>query len=229
MRGNAPKSAHVAPTALVRPSRRDDILVMAGQMFRQKGYHATSMRDLAKALDLRGSSLYTHFAAKEDVLWEIVTRAAAAFEAAFDAVPDDLAPRQRLEAIIAGHLGVVAAELATATVFFQDWLHLAPSRRRELVAVRDAYQQHFVDVIEEGRAAGDFRVDDPRMAALIVLSALNWSYQWLDPAGRLDLRAVADAYASQLLNGLCGSGPKLLEPPVVNVAPVPAPQGAAVR
>src|SRR5690606_27521695 len=76
--------------ALGRHGRRDEILTAAGRMFREKGYHATGMRDLAKALDLRGSSLYTHFAAKEDVLWEIVTRAAAAFEAAIDAVPDEL-------------------------------------------------------------------------------------------------------------------------------------------
>src|SRR5690606_26449460 len=200
MREPATKTTHRGSgSAPVRQGRRDDILDMAGQMFRERGYHATSMRDLAKALDLRGSSLYTHFAAKEDVLWEIVTRAAAAFEAAIDAVPDELPPAERLGAMIRAHLGVVAAELPTATVFFQDWLHLGPARRGQMVAVRDAYQQRFVDTIAAGASAGVFRVDDPRMAALIVLSALNWSYQWLDPAGRLGLGVVADAYVAQLL------------------------------
>lgn len=188
--------------ASTRSGRRDDILTQAGLMFRAKGYHATSMRDLAKALDLRGSSLYAHVASKEDVLWEIVTDAAASFEAAAAAVPDDLPPRQRLEALISAHLGVVAAELATATVFFQDWLHLGPERRRQVIAVRDAYQRHFVDAIEAGKESGDFAVEDARLAALIVLSALNWSYQWLDPTGRLDLDEVAKAYAELLVTGL---------------------------
>jgi len=230
MREPTPKTAHagIGP-APARQGRRDDILVMAGRMFGEKGYHATSMRDLAKALDLRGSSLYTHFGAKEDVLWEIVTRAAAAFEAAVDSVPDDLPPAQRLGAMIMAHFGVVAAELATATVFFQDWLHLGPARRQAMVAVRAAYQQRFVDVIEEGRARGEFRVDDPRLAALITLSALNWSYQWLDPAGRLDLEVVARAYASQLLDGLSGDGTNLPDSSVVVGATSPARQGAAAR
>ncbi|HET8984739.1 MAG TPA: hypothetical protein VFN03_03165, partial [Trueperaceae bacterium] len=127
---------------------------------------------------------------------------AAAFEAAVEAVPDGLPPRARLGAMITAHLGVVAEELATATVFFQDWVHLAPGRRSAMVTVRDAYQQRFVDVIEEGRSLGVFHVADPRMSALIVLSALNWSYQWLDPAGRLDLEAVANAYVHQMLDGL---------------------------
>ena len=224
MREPATRTAHLEPeSAPVRQTRRDDILDMAGRMFRERGYHATSMRDLAKALDLRGSSLYAHFAAKEDVLWEIVTRAAAAFEAAIDAVPDGLAPRERLGAMITAHLGVVAAELETATVFFQDWLHLAPARRSAMVAVRDAYQQQFVDAIAEGRDAGDFPVDDPRMSALIVLSALNWSYQWLDPSGRLDLEAVASAYVRQLLDGVAASAARPA-PPDVSAAAGPVHQ-----
>lgn len=195
----APTEPDAAPA---RPARRDEILVAAGLLFREKGYHATSMRDLARALDLQGSSLYSHFAAKEDVLWEIVSRAAAAFRSASDSVPSDLPPDEKLAALIRAHLGVVAAELATATVFFQDWLHLGANRRLAMVAVRDAYQQRFVDVIAAGRAAGLFRTDDTRMAALIVMSALNWSYQWLDPDGRMSLEAVAEAYTKQLIAGL---------------------------
>lgn len=171
-------------------------------MFRDRGYHATSMRDLAKALDLQGSSLYAHVASKEDLLWEIVRDAAEAFEAAIAAVPAELPPPARLTSMIRAHLGVVAAEHATATVFFQDWLHLGSERRDAVIAVRDAYQRHFVAVIEAGMATSDFAVADASIAALIVLSALNWSYQWFDPGGRLDLDEIADAYATLLLTGL---------------------------
>lgn len=223
----APRTAHAAKgPPQFRHGRRDDILAMAGQMFRERGFHATSMRDLAKAIDVRGSSLYAHFAAKEDVLWEIVTNAAAAFEDAIASVPDALPPREKLAAMIAAHLGVVAAELDTATVFFQDWLHLSAKRRLAMVAVRDAYQQRFVDVIAEGRASGAFTVDDPRLSALIVLSALNWSYQWLDPGGRLELEAVAHAYAAQLLDGLAGTA---LPADALAAVTRKVPNGPAVR
>ena len=71
---------------------KTDILTIAGNLFSQRGYHGTSMRELARSLDLRGASLYSHIASKEEMLWEIVHRAAGEFLAQAEAIPQDLAP-----------------------------------------------------------------------------------------------------------------------------------------
>ncbi len=191
----------------VRPGRREEILQAAGELFGERGYAATGMRELAHALELRGSSLYAHISAKEDLLWEIVERAADAFVAEADSVPDDLPPPQRLSGLVAAHLRVITKGLDHATVFFQDWVHLSDERRRELVARRDAYQARFRSVIEAGARSGDFEVEDAGLATLVVLSALNFTYQWYDPAGRLSEAELADGYARTLLRGLSARDP----------------------
>lgn len=186
----------------VRAGRREEILQAAGELFGGRGYHATSMRELAQALELRGSSLYAHIASKEDLLWDIVERAADAFSAGADAVPDDLPPDERLRRLIAAHLRVIATELDHAAVFFQDWVHLSEQRRAAMVERRDAYQERFRLALEDGVRAGVFRVADVELATLLVLSALNFTYQWYDPGGRLSQEELAAGYADMLLGGL---------------------------
>lgn len=100
--------------------RRREILATAGELFRRHGYHATSMRDIAGRLELRGSSLYAHIHSKEELLEEIVAEAAAAFLTAAEAVDPGLSPRERLATLIRNRLAVIASELPNATVFFHE-------------------------------------------------------------------------------------------------------------
>src|SRR5690606_17619706 len=160
------------------------------------------MRELGQALGVKGSSLYAHIASKEDLLWEIVGRAAQAFVREADEVPEDLPPDERLRRLIAGHLRVITTELDNAAVFFQDWVHLSDERRELMVARRDAYQERFRRAIADGVRAGVFAVPDVELATLVVLSALNFVYHWYDPAGRLSRDDLAAGYAELLLSGL---------------------------
>lgn len=182
--------------------RRTEILDAAGRLFSESGYHVTSMRDLARAVNLQGGSLYAHIESKDEVLGEIVNRAADQFLSAAEAVPADLPPTERLAALITAHLRVIAREIRHATVFFHEWRFLSPERRERIRARRDAYEAHFARVIADGAATGAFRVDDPRLATLFVLSALNWTYQWYDPAGRQSIDDIASHYTRYILRAL---------------------------
>ncbi len=128
---------------MVETRRRRQIEDAASELFRDHGYAATSVRDIARVLDIRGASLYAHVTSKEDVLWAIVDRAACSFEAAADAA--DAATRGatapvRLRAFVLGHLGVVTADPEAASVFDREWRHLAGARRADLLARRDRYE-----------------------------------------------------------------------------------------
>jgi TetR/AcrR family transcriptional regulator, cholesterol catabolism regulator len=186
---------------MVETRRRREIEDVASSLFREHGYSGTSVRDIARALDIQGASLYAHVASKQDVLWSIVDRTAGRFEAAAEAAGDEAAgdadagPRGRLRALVRAHVGVVAEDIGRASVFVHEWRSLEPTRRAETLRRRDAYERRFRAVIGEGVESGDFAPVDPVVAAAYVLTALNGMIAWYRPDGRLDAASVADAFA----------------------------------
>ena len=104
-------------------TRRQQIENMASALFRERGYAGTSVRDIARALDIQGASLYAHVASKEDVLWSIVLRAADRFDAAVAPIATDaqVSPAVRLARMIEAHIGVIADDLGNASSFLQEW------------------------------------------------------------------------------------------------------------
>ena len=182
--------------------RRTEILTTAGNLFRERGYHATSMRDIAGALELRGSSLYAHISSKEEMLREIVDHAADAFLAQANSVDGSLPADKRLRALIRGHLEVIVQELPRATVFFHEWKFLSDEYKARITARRDAYECHFRKAVEEGVREGVFRVEDPKLATLFVLSSLNWTYQWFHEGGTLSLDELTEKYTTLIFDAL---------------------------
>ena len=160
------------------------------------------MRQLARHLNLQGASLYAHIDSKEQLLREIVERAADAFLASARSVPENAQPPEQLAAFVRGHLSVVEREIETAAVFFHEWTHLEEGARRHIIGLRDAYQAYLRQIIESGVASGHFKVEDVKVATLLVLSTLNWSYQWFDPRGRFSLEQLTQQYVSFVLGAL---------------------------
>ncbi len=183
---------------MVELSRRRAIEDVASDLFRDRGYAATSIRDIARALSVQGASLYAHVTSKEDVLWSIVERTAARFEAAADAAeaeaesrrPGD--PAEALAALVRAHVAVLTADVDAAGVFVHEWRSLGPERRSEILRRRDAYQERFRRRIDDGIAIGAFAMTDPSLAASTILSAVNGIAAWYDPAGRLPAARIAD-------------------------------------
>ena len=183
-------------------TRRQQIDEAASSLFRARGYPATSVRDIARALDLQGPSLYAHVASKEDVLWSIAQRAADRFAEVQRQADLPGPPADRLRALVAAHVGVVTAEQAQAAVFLHEWRFLGAERRAEMAGRRDAYEHTVRGLIAEGVAAGVFRPVDPVVAAAALLAALNGVAGWYDPAGRHSAAHVAEAIADLFLAGL---------------------------
>ena len=183
---------------MVELSRRRAIEDVASDLFRDRGYAATSIRDIARALSVQGASLYAHVTSKEDVLWAIVERTASRFEAAADAAEAEAASRrpgdpvEALAALVRAHVAVLTADVDAAGVFVHEWRSLGPERRVEILARRDAYQARFRRRIEDGISIGAFAITDPSLAASTILSAVNGVAAWYDPAGRLPAERIAD-------------------------------------
>lgn len=189
-------------TAPKASSRRQEILQAAGDLFSQKGYHATSMRDLAKAVRLEGGSLYAHIESKEELLFEIVNQAADAFTQMAEQIPEHLPLEERFRLLVLGHLQVIVRQLPHATVFFHEWKFLSSVLQERILQRRDKYESYFRKLIQQGIEAKTFKVEDPSIAAVFMLSALNWTYHWYRPGGPLSLEQLAQQYHTLLWHSM---------------------------
>jgi AcrR family transcriptional regulator len=202
-------------------NRRRQIEDAASTLFSGRGYAATSMRDIAGVLDLQGGSLYAHVASKEELLWSIVDDAAGRFHAAVGPLADGPGgAAERLRAMVAAHVGVLADGLERASVYLYEWTFLGPERRERIAHSRDAYQAMFERVIAEGQASGELdQAPDPKLAATFVLSAVNTLPRWFRVDGPLSLQQVAKQYADLFLHGLTPEPPG----PPAGATPTPPP------
>ena len=184
-------------------ARRTELTRVAARLFAEKGYHGTSVGDLAQALGVQKGSLYAHIESKADLLWEAASEGAAAFHDALDTVPDEGPTLDRIRAALRAHLRVVSEQLDIATVFVREWRYLEGERREQFLAERRRYEERFRALFREGRETGELRTDlDDGTAALLALSAVNWAYTWLRPGADTD--ALADRFTALLVDGMRG-------------------------
>ena len=190
---------------MVEVSRRQAIEDVASALFREHGYAGTSIRDIARALSVRGASLYAHVTSKEDVLWAIVDRAASRFEAAADRAETEAGrgrpgdPVEAIAELVRGHVSVVTEDVGEASVFVHEWRALGDERRARILERRDAYESRYRRRIIDGIALGAFAMTDPALAATALLTMLNGVATWYDPSGRLSPERIADQYADLAL------------------------------
>lgn len=186
-----------------RQDRKDQVLQTAAKLFSERGYYGTSMQDLARDLGILRGSIYAHIDSKEDILFEIVDAGATRFVERMKAVQQAAGPpTEKLRAAIDAHVTTVAEHLDASTVFLNDWRHLSPRPRKKIERKRDQYESLVVAIIAEGVRLGAFRKDlDVRFAALLILSTVNWVYQWFDPAGPMTATQVADVFSEMILKG----------------------------
>src|SRR5947207_6350313 len=158
-------------------ARRTELTRAAAHLFAEKGYHGTSIGDLAEALGVQKGSVYAHIESKADLLWDVAREGAAAFHAALDAVPEEGPVLERIRATLRAHLRVVAEQLDVATVFVREWRYLEGERRDEFVAERRRYEERFRALYREGRELGELRTDlDDATAADRKSTRLNSSH-----------------------------------------------------
>lgn len=184
-------------------TRKSELTRQAARLFAEKGYHGTSIGDLAEAMGVQKGSLYAHIDSKADLLWEVASDGAAAFHAALDSVPDETAPAEKVRLALRAHLGVIADQLEVATVFIREWRYLEGDRRESFLDERRRYEDRFRAFFREGRELGGLRTDlDEATATLLALSAANWAYTWLRPG--VDTNELADRFYAFLLDGMRG-------------------------
>jgi AcrR family transcriptional regulator len=184
-------------------STAEEVSRVACRIFRERGYHATSMRAIASSLGWQPAALYYYYPGKEDLLFSIMDSAVEALTArVLAAIDGDASPPERLRAAIAAHITAVADHLDELSVFLNEIKALGPENRACLQAKRDRYEHIFRDILEEGVQRGSLADVDPRLAGFLILAACNWLYTWYQPAGEYTPEEIADEFSRMILRGI---------------------------
>jgi TetR/AcrR family transcriptional regulator, cholesterol catabolism regulator len=181
-------------------NRREIIVKAAGRLFREKGYEGTSVRDLADAVGLQSGSLFFHFRSKEEILLSLLEgglrRAVAILDRHLAAA---VSPREKLSAILHGHLQAILDEERDAFyVVLRDWRTLSPHSRKKVIALRDEYENRIALSLSELAPSG-LIPGNIRLFRLFLLGALNWTVQWYRPDGDLTIGELADSFLELVL------------------------------
>lgn len=184
-------------------NREADIHAAALRIFREKGYHGTSMQDIAEEVGILKGSLYHYISSKEELL-------ARLFEGALEEVLDELAriaggegtAPERLRAMVRAYVLAVVRNLDSVGVYLREWRALPSPELSRVKQRRRSMRRLFERVIEEGMRSRDLARGDPKLGALAILGMCNWVYEWYRPRGRLAPEAIADEFARRALSAL---------------------------
>jgi AcrR family transcriptional regulator len=186
-------------------SRKEQIFRTAAELFREKGYVASSMRDLAQKLGIEAASLYSHIRSKEEILHNICFDMAAEFRKSLDEVEKqkNLSASEKLRRGIIGHVQVMAKDLTASAVFMNEHRHLSQPYLRDFLLLRINYINRFKSMIEEGVKTGEFKSNiDVKLAVMTLFSSFNWMPQWYQPGGVIDSVELGRQLTDMLVNGL---------------------------
>jgi AcrR family transcriptional regulator len=186
-------------------ARRLEILGAAARAFRERGFAATGMREIAAAADLSTANLYHYFRGKHELLYFCQEATLERLSAELDALQRTRRPAaEKLEALVAAHVRCVLGEMegATAHLEVED---LPPPLKRRIIARRDRYEHGMRRIVAAGVAAGEFQPCDVELVTRAILGAVNWTARWYRPEGERRPAEVGQAFARYLVRGLMAS------------------------
>ena len=183
--------------------QRSDIIQAAAQIIREKGYHGTSMQDIADAVQLQKASIYHHVTNKQDILFTILEQALDLLITDMQAVMDsDHNPEEKLRSAMHAYIGRLTEDADLATVLLLEHRSLEDRMRRRHNRRRDRYEILWRELIQEGIDAGIFRPVDVTVATFAILGVQNWMITWFRSSGRLSAADLADQFSDLFLRGL---------------------------
>jgi AcrR family transcriptional regulator len=192
-------------SSVLASERREHLVRLAAELFAEKGYQATTVRNIADEAGILSGSLYHHFDSKESIVDEILTSffddLTAANQAALDRGGD---PRTILAQLVRNCYGTLVPHRAAIMVLQNDWNYLRQFDRFEYLSrSEDEAERLWVRQIAEGQRIGLFRDDiDAGLTYRMIRDTIWVAIRWFRPGGRLDAQGLADHYIKVLFDGI---------------------------
>jgi AcrR family transcriptional regulator len=188
----APKKAPTKTTPLGNPApllpeaTRTQILAHAARLFRDKGYAATTLRQIAEAAGIKAGSIYYHFGSKDEILGVVldagIEAVMTAVQSRIAALPADASHRDKITAAIDGHLYGLLHHGDFTSANIRVYGQIPPAAKAKHRLVRRRYAQYWDGLLQSALGAGALRQDtNPAVIRLFLIGALNWTVEWYNP------------------------------------------------
>jgi len=186
-----------------KASKKELIIQRASAMFREKGFPATSMRDLAEAVGIEAASLYNHIQSKSEILQEIIFRIANDCNVHLESIDDpSLDNIRKIESLIRFHVQMMLNRFDDYCVMINEWIHLTEPYLTSFTTQRRSYVQKMEAIIEEGIRQKEMKPVLPYVAMLTILSSVRGLEFWHRSGKKISGQVMEDNMVNHLIGGL---------------------------
>ena len=183
-------------------TRKQEIIQTAAKLFKEKGYSAVTMRDLAAEMGIKAASLYNHISSKQAILKDIIISLAEEFTKGMKNIKaSDANSIDKLKEIVALHIDITSRNTYGMASLNNDWMHLEEHLDYYL-ELRHNYEDDFRDILKEGIASGEIIEEHPDTMLFSVLSTLRSLYLWIPKKEDLDPESLTMSLSRVLVNGI---------------------------
>lgn len=183
-------------------NRKDEIIQTAALLFKEKGYSAVTMRDIAKAMGIKAASLYNHIKSKQEILSEIIISLAEHFTSGMDNIMNsEDSSINKLKSIIALHVHITSHNQSGMASLNSDWMHL-DDKLEYYLKLRKDYEDNFRHIIKEGIDNDELLDANSEVMLFSILSTLRSLYVWIPKKEHLLEKSLAEDLSNVLLKGI---------------------------
>lgn len=159
--------------------RKSEIIAVAAQLFKEKGYSAVTMRDIAQAMNIKAASLYNHIKSKQEILVLIIIEIAEEFTRNMEIiVKSEESAIRKLEKVIQLHIDITLRDANALACLNNDWMHLSDAELSHFIKMREDYEDNFRTIVKNGIANGEIRNLNVEVMIFSILSTLRTLYLW---------------------------------------------------
>jgi AcrR family transcriptional regulator len=183
--------------------RKTEIINVAAKLFKEKGYSAVTMRDIAQAMDIKAASLYNHIKSKQEILVLIIIEIAEEFTKTMNQVVNSSETTiKKIEKIIQLHIDITLRDANALACLNNDWMHLADAELTYFIKMREDYEENFRTIIQKGIADGEIKNLNLEVIIFSTLSTLRTLYLWYGKKKSPDPTVLKSNMIQVLLNGI---------------------------
>lgn len=184
-------------------TRKEEIVAVASRLFKEKGYNAVSMRDIAQVMGIKAASLYNHIQGKQEILSTLILEVAQEFTLGMSNVIETRAtPIEKITGVIELHIDITVNYSEGLAALSNDWMHLENEDLTDFVKMRENYEENFRKIIKEGIEKEEIKAHHPEVILFSILSTLRSLYVWYQKRGKLDVNVLKKDMVAVLLNGI---------------------------
>jgi TetR/AcrR family transcriptional regulator, cholesterol catabolism regulator len=187
----------------MKQDRKTEIITIAAKLFKEKGYSAVTMRDIAHAMDIKAASLYNHIKSKQEILVLIIIEIAEEFTTIMnEIVASEISSVKKIEKVIDLHINITLRNPEALACLNNDWMHLENSDLNYFIKMRSDYEENFRNILKKGILDKEILNLNIEVIIFSTLSTLRTLYLWYDRTKSLNEKTLKKDLSTILLKGI---------------------------